>query len=104
MVTLILERVPPTLRGELSRWLMEVRTGVFVGHVSALVRDALFERCRERMRDGGVLMIVPARTEQGFRIQASGNLSREIVDMDGLYLVREPARKKPPVSDDEVPF
>ena len=35
MTVLILERVPATLRGELSRWMIEPRTGVFVGKVSA---------------------------------------------------------------------
>jgi CRISPR-associated protein Cas2 len=89
MVVIILEKVPTTLKGDLSRWLMELRPGVFLGYVSALVRDALFERCRERMRDGGVMMIAPAQTEQGFRIWTAGNLTREIVDYDGLYLARK---------------
>ena len=31
MVVMILERVPPSLRGELTRWMLELRAGVFVG-------------------------------------------------------------------------
>ena len=38
MVVMILERVPVLLRGELTRWLLEVRAGVFVGTMSAGVR------------------------------------------------------------------
>ena len=34
MIIMILENVPVGLRGELSRWLIEPRAGVFVGHVS----------------------------------------------------------------------
>ena len=42
MLVMVLENVPPSLRGELTRWLIEPRPGVFVGHVSALVRDRLW--------------------------------------------------------------
>ena len=33
MIVLILERVPVGLRGELTRWLLEAKAGVFVGKV-----------------------------------------------------------------------
>jgi len=41
MVVLILEKVPRSLRGELTRWMIEVDTGIFVGRLSAMVRDLL---------------------------------------------------------------
>jgi CRISPR-associated protein Cas2 len=34
-------KCPPKLRGDLSKWLLEINTGVYVGQVSARVRDAL---------------------------------------------------------------
>ncbi len=43
MIVLILEKVPTSLRGELTRWLLELKAGVFVGKVSAMVRDRLWE-------------------------------------------------------------
>jgi CRISPR-associated protein Cas2 len=104
MVVIILEKVSTTLKGDLSRWLMEIRPGVFLGHVSALVRDALFERCRERIRDGGVMMVAPAQTEQGFRIWTAGNLSREIVDYEGLYLARKREVSSEEINPKEPPF
>ena len=39
MVVIILEKVSASLRGELTRWMIEPHTGVFVGHVSGMVRD-----------------------------------------------------------------
>lgn len=45
MVIMTLEKVPKSLRGELSRWMVEIQTGVFVGKLSALVRDLLWEKC-----------------------------------------------------------
>ena len=43
MVILILECVPSSLRGELTRWMLELKAGVFVGTMSAMVRDRLWE-------------------------------------------------------------
>lgn len=90
MLVMILKRVTPSLRGELSRWLVEPQTGVFVGDVSALVRDKLWEKCAGRLKGGGVLQIWSTNNEQGLAMRAEGNLDREIVDYDGLLLARIP--------------
>ena len=91
MVVMVLETVPEGLRGELTRWLIEVKTGVFVGTCSARVRDKLWEKCCERCRGGGVVQIWSTNTEQGFAMRMHGETSREIVEMEGLQLVRKPA-------------
>jgi CRISPR-associated protein Cas2 len=92
MMVIILEAVPPGLRGELTRWLIEPHPGVFVGHVSAMVRERLWTKCCQAVRDGGVLQIWTTNTEQHFEMRSFGNLSREIVDFDGLQLIRIPPR------------
>ena len=48
MVVMILEKVPRSLRGDLTSFLVEVDTGVFVGRVSATVRELLWERAVEK--------------------------------------------------------
>lgn len=88
MLVMILERVTPGLRGELSRWLIEPHTGVFVGHVSAMVRDKLWEKCLARKSLGRIIQIWSTNNEQGFTMRASGVTDREIVDYDGLLLIR----------------
>jgi CRISPR-associated protein Cas2 len=30
---MVLERAPASLRGELNRWMLEIRSGVFVGNL-----------------------------------------------------------------------
>jgi CRISPR-associated protein Cas2 len=90
MVVMILEKVTSGLRGELSRWLIEPRSGVFVGHVSARVRDRIWEKCVKRKRVGGVVQIWTANNEQGFGIQMLGDTSRELVEEEGLFLIRIP--------------
>ena len=90
MVIFVLEKVPASLRGELSRWLLEPRSGVFVGHVSPLVRDKLWEKCCQSKGSGGVLQIWSTNTEQRFQMRASGDTSRQIVEIEGLQLVQIP--------------
>lgn len=91
MVVLIVECVPPTLRGELSRWMIEPRAGVFVGSPSAMVRDKLWEKVMKQGADGGATILYSSNTEQGFAIRTFGGTRREIVDLEGLALVRLPA-------------
>jgi CRISPR-associated protein Cas2 len=90
MIVMVLEKVPASVRGELTRWLVEVRTGVFVGHVSARVRDKLWEKCCKAKRVGGVMQAWSTNTEQRFEIRTSGDTQREVVDFEGLKLVRIP--------------
>ena len=90
MVVMILERVTPSLRGELTRWLLEPKAGVFVGNVSAMVRDRLWQKVCERVDDGACMIIWSSNTEQGFRIDFWGNTSRHITDWEGLKLVTRP--------------
>jgi len=52
MTVIILERVPVGVRGELTRWMLEIHTGVFVGTLSARVRDLLWDQVCQHMRDG----------------------------------------------------
>lgn len=97
MLVMVLENVPPSLRGELTRWLIEPRPGVFVGHVSALVRDRLWEKCIKQRKDGGLIQIWTTNTEQRFDLRIWGNTDRELVDFEGLWLVRQ-KKTSPPVT------
>ena len=87
MVVMILEKVPRSLRGELTRWLLEVDTGVFVGRISAVVRDLLWEKVVEKTGDGRCAMAYRARNEQGFALRLHGYHDRFLQDFDGLVLV-----------------
>lgn len=90
MVVIILEKVSPSLRGELTRWLIEPHPGVFVGHISGMVRDRLWDKCCERLRDGGIVQLWSTNNEQRFAIRSVGDTKREVVDFEGLSLIRRP--------------
>ncbi|MGI6377267.1 MAG: type I-E CRISPR-associated endoribonuclease Cas2e [Anaerolineae bacterium] len=96
MLVMILERVTPGLRGELSRWLIEPRSGVFVGSVSAMVRDQLWQICGKRLHHGAMLQIWTTNNEQGFAVRSTGESSRKLVSYEGLTLVCRPWDEKRP--------
>lgn len=92
MMVIILEKVPTSLRGELSRWLIEPYPNVFMGHVSGMVRDRLWDKCRATLRGktGGVVQAWATNNEQRFKIRMFGNTNRQLVDMEGLQLIQIP--------------
>ena len=90
MIVMILEKVSTGLRGELTRWMIEPRSGVFVGDVSARVRDRLWEKAVSRKSGGGVTQIWNSNTEQGFVIRCSGDTSRNLIKVEGLQLIQIP--------------
>lgn len=94
MVVMILEKVSPSLRGEITRWLLELKTGIFVGNVSALVRDKLWELVCQKLKAGAGLMVFNAAREQGYEIRTHGPTSRVPVDFDGLILMKIPVKEK----------
>jgi CRISPR-associated protein Cas2 len=89
MVVMILEKVPQALRGELTRWLLEIKTGIYIGHVTGMVREKLWEKCSEERKAGWVFQGWSTNTEQHFKMRLCGVSGREIVDWEGLQLVKE---------------
>ncbi len=88
MMVLLLEKAPTSLRGEITRWMLQVKTGVYVGRVSAQVRDLLWEKVCAGPKSGGAMLIYQTNSEQGFAIRVNGTTSRTLVDFDGLTLLR----------------
>lgn len=86
--------VPDHLRGALSRWTSEVVPGIFVGSVSARVRDQLWQAVTDTVGDGAAVLVHPAPTEQGYAIRTAGTRRRVPADFDGLTLIRMTAAPK----------
>jgi CRISPR-associated protein Cas2 len=93
LTVIVVERATPGLRGQLTRWMLEVRAGVFVGTLSPRVRDKLWALVKARNPDGGSLLVARAHNEQGFVVETNGDTSRQVLDIEGLQLVRKPAHE-----------
>ncbi|WP_229119524.1 type I-E CRISPR-associated endoribonuclease Cas2e [Enemella evansiae] len=85
----MLSKVPSGLRGHLTRWLMEVAPGVYVGKVSTRVREELWALILDMVRDGTALMVLTARNEQGLEIRNHRHAWTP-EDFDGAILMRRP--------------
>ena len=86
MTVVVLIAAAEGLRGHLTRWMIEVAAGVFVGNPSARVRDALWPVLSQRIGDGQAVMIEPAANEQGWTVRTAGTDRGYPVDYDGLIL------------------
>ncbi|MEU7754279.1 type I-E CRISPR-associated endoribonuclease Cas2e [Micromonospora sp. NPDC049171] len=91
MTVVVLIAVAEGLRGHLTRWMIEVAAGVYVGNPNVRVRNRLWALLADRVGDGQAIMIEPARNEQGWAIRTAGRDRWIPVDLDGLILA---ARKR----------
>lgn len=88
MTVLILENASVGFRGEVTQWLLEVKPGMYVGKISAGVRALLWKKVQEKADVGAALLIYGAQNEQGFAMEVCRTPERNVVDMEGLYLIR----------------
>ncbi|MGK4909184.1 type I-E CRISPR-associated endoribonuclease Cas2e [Streptomyces sp. NRRL F-5639] len=94
MTVLATTAVPDSLRGALSRWTIEIIPGIFVGTVSARVRDEIWAAASAVVGDGAAVLIHPASNEQGFALRTAGQRRRIPHDFDGLTLIRMQAAQQ----------
>lgn len=87
MMVIVLENTPARLRGRLAVWLLEMRSGVYVGTYSVKVRDMVWEHVKAGLEDGNAVMVWDAPTESGFDFITLGKNRRIPIEMDGIKLV-----------------
>ncbi len=87
MLVIVVENVPPRLRGRLALWLLEIRAGVYVGKVSRRIREMIWHNVREGVGDGNAVMSWTTNTESGFDFLTIGANRRIPVEVDGVRLV-----------------
>ncbi|MFD4997820.1 type I-E CRISPR-associated endoribonuclease Cas2e [Streptomyces buecherae] len=96
MTVIVLANCPAGLRGFLTRWLLEISPGVFIGAPSTRVRTVLWEEVRQYAGKGRALLVHQADNEQGFTF-ATHDHAWHPKEHEGLTLIHRPASK--PVSD-----
>jgi len=87
---IVVAACPIGLRGHLTRWLLEISPGVFVGKVSARVRDLMWVRVVEMVSSGRAIMVFSANNEQGLAFKVHEH-SWVPVDHEGVNLMMRPA-------------
>lgn len=87
MMVIVLENAPERLCGRMAVWLLEVRSGVYVGDYSVRVREMIWKQVKQGLDDGNAVMIWSAPTESRFDFETLGANRRVPLDMDGVKLV-----------------
>ena len=96
-----LTSVPRKLRGLVELRLTEMDPNLFIGNISARVRDELWKQIEEFVGDGRASMVVPANTEQGFTIKHI-NSRYTPTDHEGVLLMKKTHKRKQKQSDPEL--
>lgn len=86
LTVITMKKVPKSLRGDLTKWMQEIATGVYVGNFNSKVREELWKRVQENLEEGEATLSYHYRNEIGYKFQTI-NCQREPVDFDGIPLV-----------------
>ncbi|MFA5892182.1 MAG: type I-E CRISPR-associated endoribonuclease Cas2e [Actinomycetota bacterium] len=104
MTVIVVENVPPSLRGRLAVWLIEVRAGVYVGDYSERARHVLWNQVVKGIGDGNAVIMWQSPTEAGFDFETLGLNRRIPKDVDGMKLVSFLAAESPVAEDSASSF
>ncbi|MFE2865723.1 MULTISPECIES: type I-E CRISPR-associated endoribonuclease Cas2e [unclassified Embleya] len=95
MTVIVLTQCPIGLRGFLTRWLLEISPGVFIGGPNARIRQALWDEVRQYAGNGRALMAYSTNNEQGFTFETHDHKWHP-VDHEGLTLIKRPNEQARP--------
>lgn len=84
-----LKSSPSSLRGDLTKWMQEIATGVYVGNFNKKVREELWKRVVESLGPGEATMAYAFRNEIGYKFETH-NSGKIAIDSDGIPLVLTP--------------
>jgi len=87
MMVIVVENVPPRLRGRLAVWLLEIRAGFYVGKYSRRVREMIWKQVSEGIGEGNAVLTWSTNSESGFDFMTIGKNRRIPVEMEGVKLV-----------------
>lgn len=87
MLVIVTENVPHRLRGFLSRLLLEIRAGVYVGDFSIKVRNEIWDIVCKEVDEGNAVMAWSTNNESGYTFDTCGKNRRIPVTVDGFPLI-----------------
>ena len=89
LTVITLKNSPPPPRGDLTKWMQELSTGVYVGNFNTKIRQELWARVIESLGNGEATMTYTYRNEIGYKFETH-NSSKIPIDFDGIDLVLSP--------------
>lgn len=87
-----LSKVKSSLRGDLTKWMQEIDTGVYVGNFNSKVRENLWQRIINNIGDGSATMSYSYRNEIGYDFKTY-NTDRKVIYSDSIPLILRENKK-----------
>lgn len=102
MTVIVLTNCPVGLRGFLTRWLLEISPGVFLGAPSTRIRELLWAEVRECAGQGRALLAYQTDNEQGYAFETHDHTWHP-TDHEGLTLIHRPSPHAPRPQSGKAP-
>ncbi|EEI86597.1 CRISPR-associated endoribonuclease Cas2 [Anaerococcus lactolyticus ATCC 51172] len=103
LTVITLKNSPPSLRGDLTKWMQEIATGVYVGNFNTKIRQELWERVVESVGSGEATMTYAYRNEIGYKFETH-NSNKIMIDFEGIPLVLTPQNPKEDKKENKLGF
>jgi CRISPR-associated protein Cas2 len=87
MLVIVTENAPSRLTGYLSRFLVEIRAGVFIGNYGARIRETLWSTVCKEIKAGNAVIAWSTNNESGYDFETVGANRRLPTILEGLKLV-----------------
>lgn len=87
LMVVAVESVPPSLRGRLAVWLIEVRAGTYIGNYSVRVREHIWEHVVAGLGKGNAVLVWSTNNDAGYDFRTAGTNRRVPREMDGVKLI-----------------
>lgn len=103
LTVITLKNSPPSLRGDLTKWMQEISTGVYVGNFNSKIREKLRDRVVESVGSGEATMTYAARNEIGYDFETH-NSNKIPIEYDGIPLVFTPTNPEESKKENRLGF
>lgn len=103
LTVITLKKSTPSLRGDLTKWMQEISTGVYIGNFNTRIREKLWERVKETVGEGEATLSYAYRNEIGYQFE-TWNTQRENIDYEGIPLVLLPTKESETNKDRKTGF
>lgn len=80
------KNAPMSLRGDLSKWMQEIATGVYVGNFNTKVREKIWLRVNGTIGNGEATLSYYCRNEIGYNFYTK-NTAQRVINHEGIPLV-----------------
>jgi CRISPR-associated protein Cas2 len=89
LTVITVTNVPSSLKGDLTKWMQEIATGVFIGNFNTKIREQLWNRVKKSVGRGQATLSYNHQNELGYKFETF-QANRIIRDYDGIQMVYFP--------------